>query len=399
VASDTATSGGRDGDPGVGAGLGGFAPGELDDELIGGDRLDRVLVRELGPQIADVFLRMRRTQDEWHARRHPDEGLRERKKRITRQRISDVATTLFVAQGFENVTVAKVADVVGVSEKTVYNYFPTKESLVFDDADATVEDLARELRESPPSEPATRVMLRALSTDIERFAAVPDEAASFLPMFADMVATTPSLRAAWLDHYGRLIEVATRELAARAEIDPDEPEVIIAARALVGLQEVSYASLVRHARAGVRGAALRDATLGDIERAARLLDTGLWSLNLLAQGLRTQQQLRGAARAAEEARRQVLGALRQARSAWSDVRKQGAAQGGGQAAEPAAEQAFAAADPRGRSGHQRHAAWRAQQAAEQAARRVARGRPPGAGRGPGRGRPPQADPGPDRPGR
>jgi AcrR family transcriptional regulator len=355
--------------------------GELDDDLIGGDRLHRVLVRELGPDVADVFTRMRRTQDDWQARMRPEEGLRERKKRITRQRISDVATTMFVAQGFENVTVAKVADVVGVSEKTVYNYFPTKESLVFDDADAAVEDLARELRESPPAEPATRVMVRALSADIERFAAVPEEAAGFLPMFADMVAATPSLRAAWLDLYGRLIEVATRELAARAEVDPDEPEVIIAARALVGLQDVSYASLVRHARAGVRGVALRDAALADIERAARLLDTGLWSLNLLAQGLRTQQQLRGAARAAEEARRQVLGALRQARSTWSDLRQQ------------VADQHSGPPDPARRSGHERQAARRAQQAAEHAARRAARGRPPGQGRG----RPPQAESGPDRP--
>ncbi|HEY5197040.1 MAG TPA: TetR/AcrR family transcriptional regulator [Solirubrobacteraceae bacterium] len=393
MANEPATDGAPGDGPRAGeaAGLGEFD----DDPLIGGDRMHRVLVRELGPDVADVFRRMRHTQDEWQDRRHPDEGLRERKKRITRQRISDVATTLFVAQGFENVTVAQVADIVGVSEKTVYNYFPTKESLVFDDADAGIEALARDLRESPPTEPATKVMLRALRSDIDRFAAVPDDAAVFLPMFADMVSATPSLRAAWLDLNGRLIDVATRELAARAEVDPDEPEVMIAARALVGLQEVSYASLVRHARAGVRGAALRDAALADIERAARLLDTGLWSLNLLAQGLRTRQQLTGAARAAEEARRQVLGALRQAHLTWAELRKQVA---DGRSRPPGSPDS---PEPAGEFGRDRQAARRAQHVAEHAARRAARGRPPGPGRGrppgQGRGRPPDAEAGPERP--
>ncbi|HWH11260.1 MAG TPA: TetR/AcrR family transcriptional regulator [Solirubrobacteraceae bacterium] len=359
---------------------------DLDDGLRGGDPMDRVLEAELGPEVADVFIRMRRTQDEWELRRHPDLGLRERKKRFTRRRISDVATTLFVAKGFENVTVAKVADVVGVSEKTVYNYFPTKESLVFDDADEGVARLATALRESPRGEPPTSIMLRALTADIDRFAAVPDDAAVFLPLFADMVAATPSLRAAWLDIYGRLLDVATRELAGRAEVDPDEPEVIIAARALVGLHDVSYASLVRHARAGVRGVELRDAALADIERAARLLDTGLWSLNLLAQGFGGgQQQLRGAARAAEEARRQVLSALRQARSTWADLRRQVADQAG-------------AGGPTDRD---RQAERGDDLSADRAGRGPSRGRPPGSGRGrpagSGRGGPPLRGSGPARP--
>ena len=55
------------------------------------------------------------------------EGLRERKKRQTRQYISDVATGLFMERGFDAVTVAEVADAADVSVNTVYNYFSTKE--------------------------------------------------------------------------------------------------------------------------------------------------------------------------------------------------------------------------------------------------------------------------------
>ena len=59
------------------------------------------------------------------------EGLRERKKRQTREAIAQAAMALFVARGFDAVTVADVARAADVSEKTVFNYFPAKEDLVF----------------------------------------------------------------------------------------------------------------------------------------------------------------------------------------------------------------------------------------------------------------------------
>jgi len=60
------------------------------------------------------------------------QGLRERKKAQTRRAISDVATRLFMERGFEAVTVAEVAEAAGVSIKTVFNYFGSKEELFLD---------------------------------------------------------------------------------------------------------------------------------------------------------------------------------------------------------------------------------------------------------------------------
>ena len=65
----------------------------------------------------------------------PKEGRRERKKRETRTRISDIATGLFLARGFDAVTIAEIAEAADVSVNTVYNYFPAKEDLFFDRED------------------------------------------------------------------------------------------------------------------------------------------------------------------------------------------------------------------------------------------------------------------------
>ena len=69
-------------------------------------------------------------------------GLRERHKQEARRAISAVAMTMFAADGFDEVTIAQVADAAGVAKMTVTNYFPRKEDLVFDRAEAIIASLA-----------------------------------------------------------------------------------------------------------------------------------------------------------------------------------------------------------------------------------------------------------------
>ncbi len=57
---------------------------------------------------------------------------RTRKRMATRQSISDVATQLFLARGFDNVTVDDIADAADVGRMTVFNHFPRKEDMFFD---------------------------------------------------------------------------------------------------------------------------------------------------------------------------------------------------------------------------------------------------------------------------
>src|SRR5262252_7388777 len=79
-------------------------------------------------------------------------GLRERKKEQTRQEISDTATALFAGHGFDQVTIAQVAEAAGVSKMTVTNYFPRKEDLVFDRAANIIGGLAAAIASRNPGE-------------------------------------------------------------------------------------------------------------------------------------------------------------------------------------------------------------------------------------------------------
>lgn len=71
----------------------------------------------------------------------------------TRQRISDRATRLFERDGFDNVTLAQVAEAADVSPKTVTNYFGAKEDLFFDAEPAILDALAETVRQRGPMTP------------------------------------------------------------------------------------------------------------------------------------------------------------------------------------------------------------------------------------------------------
>ncbi|MFE9723084.1 TetR/AcrR family transcriptional regulator [Streptomyces sp. NPDC005794] len=95
------------------------------------------------------------------------EGLRERKKRQTRQHLSDVATWLFVERGFDAVTIAEIAEAAEVSVNTVYNYFPAKEDLFLDRSRGVVDRLSRYVRGRGKGESAADAVLRELRIQVE----------------------------------------------------------------------------------------------------------------------------------------------------------------------------------------------------------------------------------------
>ncbi|MFD7615054.1 TetR/AcrR family transcriptional regulator [Streptomyces sp. NPDC059828] len=117
-------------------------------------------------------------------------GLRESKKQETRQLISDHATRLFLAQGFEQTTIAEIAIAARVAKKTVTNYFARKEDLALDHQDAFVGSLARAVATRRPGESALTALRRVF---IEAATAAEPVAGFSGPEFAHMVADSPTL--------------------------------------------------------------------------------------------------------------------------------------------------------------------------------------------------------------
>ena len=216
------------------------------------------------------------------------EGLRERKKRLMRQQLSDTATEMFVERGFDAVRVAEVAEACGVSEKTVFNYFPTKESLVMDRFDTTMDSLRTGLAEPGvgPVQAALRILAGELNGMVSWLESQQNraETISKVQRFTDLIQSTPSLRAYQRDVRDQLIDVAADALATRAGIAADAPEVRIAAIALLGLWEIHFRGMRQHLVDTRTPAEVRDAVTADVERAAQLIEAGLSSFEPFARG-------------------------------------------------------------------------------------------------------------------
>jgi AcrR family transcriptional regulator len=76
-------------------------------------------------------------------------GLRERKKRETREALARAGLELFAERGYDETTLAEIAEAAGVSTRTIFAYFPSKEDILFSTMQAMLEELARALAERP----------------------------------------------------------------------------------------------------------------------------------------------------------------------------------------------------------------------------------------------------------
>jgi len=199
-----------------------------------------------------------------------------------RQQLSDTATQMFLERGFDAVRVAEIAEACGVSEKTVFNYFPTKESLLLDRFDATMASLPARLAEPglAPAEATLRLLADELAGLTSWLAAQPDPARATVQIqrFRALSRSTPSLRAHQHDMTDQLTAVAAGALAGRAGVNPEDPEPQIAAIALLGLWNIQFQSLRTYLDGTRTPAQVQEAVMADVRRAARLIDTGLSSL-------------------------------------------------------------------------------------------------------------------------
>lgn len=141
-----------------------------------------------------------------------DPGLRERKKLATRSALTTAALQLAVERGVEAVTVDDIAEAAGVSTRTFFNYFATKEqAFVADDLERGERFLGTVT--SAPDGLALWPLLRQTALDV---LAVPDLPSREQALKEQLVRTSPSVVAEVLAAFARLEEELVVELLRRA---------------------------------------------------------------------------------------------------------------------------------------------------------------------------------------
>ncbi|HEY2225362.1 helix-turn-helix domain-containing protein [Actinomycetospora sp.] len=194
--------------------------------------------------------------------------LRERKKAATRARILEVAEQLFERRGYDDVTVAEIADGADVSVKTLFVYFRSKEDLAF--ADTTLLDALVAAVGSPGRSPA-----RAVGEVLGAALDASDPASAGIEGYFRRAGDAPALRSRLLRLWAEC-EDAVADALARADGRPGaEPADRLAAIALVGIVRSFTSPEVRRAAAqagdpDAETAALRS-WLGDAVRQVELM--------------------------------------------------------------------------------------------------------------------------------
>ncbi|WP_406015022.1 TetR family transcriptional regulator [Streptomyces sp. NBC_00984] len=172
---------------------------------------------------------------------HPT-GLRERKKRRTRDALLHAALDLFTTQGYDETTVDEIVDAVEVSQRTFFRYFASKEEAAFAIQEMVESHFLSELRRRPAAEAPFEAMRSAalcawssIGEAIEEIVTVELHMRTYR-----MIESTPSLLAAHLRRCSDLENQVALLIAAREGLDVDEdPRPRVAVAAFCGVMRVS----------------------------------------------------------------------------------------------------------------------------------------------------------------
>jgi AcrR family transcriptional regulator len=164
----------------------------------------------------------------------PRTGLRERTRRAIRKEVTEAAERLFVERGYEATTIEHIAEAVGMSRRTLYRYFSTREDVVLGKLDVVADEVLAALRERPAGEP----VWTSLRSSFDGMVAHLEAAASSglaVPM-QRIILETPGLRARYLEKFERIEVAAVLVVRERAEAagkpwadDDPTPRAVVAA--------------------------------------------------------------------------------------------------------------------------------------------------------------------------
>jgi AcrR family transcriptional regulator len=149
----------------------------------------------------------------------PAEGLRARRRTHLIQELHDIALRLFEAQGYEAMSLKQVADEAGISLRTLFRHFGSKDALLGYGIEATEADILSRLRERPTSEPLLDAYLHAIDGMLARSIADIDGARRTQRLLEEV----PAIRAQYLVPTPRhRLDAMDEELARRLGREPTD---------------------------------------------------------------------------------------------------------------------------------------------------------------------------------
>ena len=157
-------------------------------------------------------------------------GLRERKKLRTRALIQKEALRLFLEKGFEAATIEEIAEAAEISPSTFFNYFPTKEEVVFQD------ELDPLILAAFNAQPEGTHPIRALRDSMKTvFGQLTAEQDNVMRQRISLMSSTPALRSAMLTQFADLVDQIAELIAGRVGREPTDFAIRNLAGALLGV--------------------------------------------------------------------------------------------------------------------------------------------------------------------
>jgi AcrR family transcriptional regulator len=204
-------------------------------------------------------------------------GLRERKKARTRRGISEAAIALFLERGYEQVSVAEIAEAAEVSKRTLFAYFPTKDDLVLHRFADHEDEPARVVRDRPAGAAPLDALHGHLRAALERrdpITGLCDEPG--VVRFYRLLLDTPSLSSALVRYQsgGEDALASALHAAAPAVARPELTARLAAGQILIALRTLAHANQTRIAAGRAADDLAAEAT-AEADQAFELLRTGL----------------------------------------------------------------------------------------------------------------------------
>lgn len=139
--------------------------------------------------------------------------LRERQRLAIREEVQQIALERFAERGYEDVSIAEIAEAAGVSDRTVYRYYATKEDIILDNLGEWAPDIHAHLRDHPGENRPWKVLCDA-------FLAAAQKRPPVDPRIMRMIYGTPKLLTAYFERQRNWENMAAEVIAERLGVDP-----------------------------------------------------------------------------------------------------------------------------------------------------------------------------------